>query len=392
MLVPVTVPVQDRAVPGLLVTDPDQDPDPDMVWVMVTVGVPVAVPSQDQDKDGLVTPDGVHTDPVAVPYPVAVQDPVAVSDPVAVTDSVAVPGLLVPVTDPSMVQVPDMVTSHGGGPGTDTAVQPGADPVPDVPMDDGAAQYGPDQIQDQVPCQDPGQDPGPGPEFHSSLPSSPEMMVSACKPRPTMSSDPVLLLIHSPCSLRLRPRCLMVPFLLRLAMRAAPHETHTVSFAGPLKAESLPSGPSRPSDGRFQGSMHSMVKPVVVNQRSAHSHPQAQLVLITDASLDGWGAVLLPHKAEASGHWNNTESDLRINILELKVVFLALKTFLPSVRNMHFMFRTDNLMVVAYIRKQGGQVATTEWSLHPLVFKQINLLLGDLYIDLFATEPQASGL
>ena len=160
------------------------------------------------------------------------------------------------------------------------------------------------------------------------------------------------------------------------------------------------------------------------------SHPQAQLVLMTDASLSGWGAVLLPQKAEASGHWNCSEADLHINILELKAVFLALKAFLPTVRYKPVMLRTDNTTVAAYIKKQGGtrsphmtviiwdllwwcrdngitltvshisgalnvradalsrsrQVATTEWSLHPWVFKQINLLYGDLNIDLFATD------
>ena len=160
------------------------------------------------------------------------------------------------------------------------------------------------------------------------------------------------------------------------------------------------------------------------------SHPQAQLVLMTDASLQGWGAVLLPQKAEASGHWNNSEIDLHINILELKAVFLSLKSFLPFVRHKHAMLWTDNTTVAAYIRKQGGtkspymtviiwnllwwcrennvllsvthissalnvradilsrsrQLASTEWSLHPSVFKQINLLYGDLNIDLFATD------
>ena len=45
------------------------------------------------------------------------------------------------------------------------------------------------------------------------------------------------------------------------------------------------------------------------------------LLLFTDASLKGWGAHLKDHTA--SGLWNQVESRLHINILELMAVFLA---------------------------------------------------------------------
>ena len=48
------------------------------------------------------------------------------------------------------------------------------------------------------------------------------------------------------------------------------------------------------------------------------------LLLFTDTSLKGWGAHLKHHTA--SGLWNQVESRLHINILELKAVFLALKS------------------------------------------------------------------
>ena len=197
-----------------------------------------------------------------------------------------------------------------------------------------------------------------------------------------------------------------------------------------LLAKALSSGPSRSYIGRDTGCLHSMVEPQVVNGRSAHLSPPGSTCLNDRRQPFRMGAVLLPQKAEASVHWNCSEADLHINILELKAVFLALKAFLPAVRYKPVMLRTDNTTVAAYIKKQGGtrsphmtviiwdllwwcrdngitltvshisgarnvradalsrsrQVATTEWSLHPWVFKQINLLYGDLNIDLFATD------
>ena len=107
---------------------------------------------------------------------------------------------------------------------------------------------------------------------------------------------------------------------------------------------------------------------------------------------------------------------LHINVLELKAVFLALRHFKDQCQDQTVLVATDNSTVVAYINKQGGtthsaemcallwrimtwyhhfhitlkarhipgclnvmadllsgsnQVQSTEWSLHPQVFKQI---------------------
>ena len=109
------------------------------------------------------------------------------------------------------------------------------------------------------------------------------------------------------------------------------HETHPISLTCPMEDKALSSGPSSSYIGRDTECLHSMLNHRWLTDGVLIPHPQAQLVLMTDVSRSGWGSVLLPHKAEASGHWNCSEADLYINILELKTVFLVLKVFLPTV-------------------------------------------------------------
>jgi hypothetical protein len=59
----------------------------------------------------------------------------------------------------------------------------------------------------------------------------------------------------------------------------------------------------------------------------------ACLVLQTDASLLGWGAVM--NDSKTGGIWNYDEKENHINYLELLAVFYALKAFqcqLPSLQ------------------------------------------------------------
>ena len=82
-------------------------------------------------------------------------------------------------------------------------------------------------------------------------------------------------------------------------------------------------------------------------------HPLSHaLQLFTDASNEGWGAHL--GDSMARGVWSDVESQLHINFLELKAVFLALKSFELLCRNQIVLIATDNTTVVAYINKQGG--------------------------------------
>ena len=121
---------------------------------------------------------------------------------------------------------------------------------------------------------------------------------------------------------------------------------------------------------------------------------------------------------------------LHINVLELKAVSLALRDFKDQCQNQTVLVATDNSTVVAYINKQGGthsaemcallwkimtwchhyhitlkarhipgclnvmadllsrsnQVQSTEWSVHPQVFKQICQKWFTPHVDLFATH------
>ena len=82
-------------------------------------------------------------------------------------------------------------------------------------------------------------------------------------------------------------------------------------------------------------------------------HPlQHALQIFTDASNVGWGAHL--GDSRARGVWSEPESRLHINFLELKAVFLALKSFEPLCKDQIVLIATDKTTVVSYINKEGG--------------------------------------
>ena len=158
-------------------------------------------------------------------------------------------------------------------------------------------------------------------------------------------------------------------------------------------------------------------------------HPKDHSIqLFTDASNEGWGAHLEQNSTQ--GLWSAQEKGLHINVLELKAVFLALRHFKDQCQDQTVLVATDNSTVVAYINKQGGthsaemcallwrimtwchhfhitlkarhipgclnvmadllsrsnQVQSTEWSLHPQVFKQICQRWFTPHVDLFTTH------
>ena len=130
------------------------------------------------------------------------------------------------------------------------------------------------------------------------------------------------------------------------------------------------------------------------------------------------------------GLWSDREKWQHINVLELKAVYLALRSFKDQCQNQTMLVATDNSTVVAYINKQEGthsaemcavlwkimtwchhyqvtlkarhlpgclnvmadllsrsnQVQSTEWSLHPQVFKQIGQKWFTPPVDLCATR------
>ena len=163
--------------------------------------------------------------------------------------------------------------------------------------------------------------------------------------------------------------------------------------------------------------------------KGADLHPKDHSIqLFTDASNEGWGDHL--DQNSTKGLWSDQEKREHINVLELKAVSLALRSFKDQCQNQTVLVATHNSTVVAYINKQGGthsaemcallwkimtwchhyhitlkarhipgclnvmadllsrsnQVQSTEWSLHPQVFKQICQKSFTPHVDLFATH------
>ncbi len=75
-------------------------------------------------------------------------------------------------------------------------------------------------------------------------------------------------------------------------------------------------------------------------------------MVVTDASLTGWGAVFEGRPAHSV--WTGEFLSWHTNCLELRAVFLALIHFLPLLRMCHVIVRTDNMVVVSDINRHGG--------------------------------------
>ena len=78
------------------------------------------------------------------------------------------------------------------------------------------------------------------------------------------------------------------------------------------------------------------------------------LILTTDASLLGWGALL--NGMETRGHWSTEEQGFHINYLEMKGVLLGFKSLCPNAHDTHICVQSDNTTTVTYINAMGGVV------------------------------------
>ena len=152
------------------------------------------------------------------------------------------------------------------------------------------------------------------------------------------------------------------------------------------------------------------------------------LLLFIDASVKGWGAHL--ENQTVSGMWSDTEANLHINVLELKAVFLAIRSFQSHLMNKRVLVASGNATVVCYLNKQGGthslemclmiwrlmafcnpraillrtrhiqgclnvitdsfsrrdKIIQTEWSLHPKIFLMICQIWHRPMVDMFAAK------
>jgi hypothetical protein len=82
------------------------------------------------------------------------------------------------------------------------------------------------------------------------------------------------------------------------------------------------------------------------------SHGNPSLVLTTDASKKGWGAVHQGHSTR--GRWTPEEACMDINCLELLAVVLGMKCFFSHTQGVHVRARVDNATAMCYINAMGG--------------------------------------
>ncbi len=75
------------------------------------------------------------------------------------------------------------------------------------------------------------------------------------------------------------------------------------------------------------------------------------VVVSTDASATGWGAMCNGHAAV--GLWTGPQLQWHINCLELLAVWLALRRFRTLLHEKHILVRSDNTATVVYINHQG---------------------------------------
>ena len=77
-------------------------------------------------------------------------------------------------------------------------------------------------------------------------------------------------------------------------------------------------------------------------------HSQPDFVLFTDVPLTGWGCSC--EVGRTGGHWDYTEAQSNINVLELKA---ALQSFAREMANIHVRLMMDNTIAVACVSKMG---------------------------------------
>ena len=88
------------------------------------------------------------------------------------------------------------------------------------------------------------------------------------------------------------------------------------------------------------------------NGRSVISYPP-QLLITSDASLEGWGAFCQGHKT--GGQWALPKKKDHINILELRAAKYAILTFThlyPTAKTIRI--KMDNITALSYLVKMGG--------------------------------------
>jgi hypothetical protein len=86
------------------------------------------------------------------------------------------------------------------------------------------------------------------------------------------------------------------------------------------------------------------------------SHGQPNMVITTDSSMLGWGAVVTDSVLYTGGHWDFQEQQHHINYLELEAAFLGLQCFCADSSDIHVRLFLDNMVAISYIENMGGRI------------------------------------
>ena len=78
-----------------------------------------------------------------------------------------------------------------------------------------------------------------------------------------------------------------------------------------------------------------------------------QMIIQTDASLTGWGAVC--NRVQTSRQWSEEERTLHINVVEILAINLALFFFTKRKRLKSILIQIDNKAALSYVLKMGKQ-------------------------------------
>ena len=150
------------------------------------------------------------------------------------------------------------------------------------------------------------------------------------------------------------------------------HETHLVTFTGTLESS---------QDGYVcKSSFDSTVR--VTSELVVTGSEHFEQLLFSTKVLSSY----IDHRCKSLGVGRTPQSffivqgrclqlkSLRlVNLLDLEVVILAVKHFLPFLKNQNVLIRTENTTVMHYINKQGGMrshlLCHTSWDLWNLVLK-----------------------
>jgi hypothetical protein len=82
--------------------------------------------------------------------------------------------------------------------------------------------------------------------------------------------------------------------------------------------------------------------------------PPPDIIIETDASLEGWGGICSRLNRKTNGLWLESEKVSHINCLELKAILFTLHALCSDFNNKHIRIMTDNTCAVSYINKFGG--------------------------------------